>query len=51
VSHLIWSGRGDGGISSRFFRLEPGDVSSRGRPRGRRVKAGDTMKVGVESSG
>jgi len=37
---------------SKFFRLEPGDVIFTGTPEGvGAVRAGDTMKVGVDRLG
>lgn len=52
VSHLIWSVAETVSYLSKFFRLEPGDVIFTGTPEGvGPVKAGDTMKVGVERLG
>jgi len=52
VSHLIWSVAETVAYLSKFFRLEPGDVIFTGTPDGvGAVKAGDTMKVGVERLG
>ncbi|MFM0741212.1 fumarylacetoacetate hydrolase family protein [Paraburkholderia xenovorans] len=52
VSHLIWSVAETVAYLSRFFRLEPGDVIFTGTPEGvGAVKAGDTMKVGVDRLG
>jgi fumarylpyruvate hydrolase len=52
VSHLIWSVAETVAYLSQFFRLEPGDVIFTGTPEGvGAVKAGDTMKVGVEKLG
>jgi len=52
VSHLIWSVAETVSYLSTFFRLEPGDLIFTGTPEGvGPVKAGDTMKVGVERLG
>jgi fumarylpyruvate hydrolase len=52
VSHLIWSVAETVAYLSKFFRLEPGDVIFTGTPEGvGPVKAGETMKVGVERLG
>ncbi|MCP3721054.1 fumarylacetoacetate hydrolase family protein [Paraburkholderia sp. CNPSo 3281] len=52
VSYLIWSVAETVSYLSKFFRLEPGDVIFTGTPEGvGPVKAGDTMKVGVERLG
>jgi fumarylpyruvate hydrolase len=52
VSHLIWSVEETVAYLSQFFRLEPGDVIFTGTPEGvGAVKAGDTMRVGVEKLG
>jgi fumarylpyruvate hydrolase len=52
VSHLVWSVAETVAYLSRFFRLEPGDVIFTGTPEGvGAVKAGDTMKVGVDRLG
>ncbi|QBR00936.1 fumarylacetoacetate hydrolase family protein [Paraburkholderia pallida] len=52
VSHLIWSVAETVSYLSKFFRLEPGDVIFTGTPEGvGAVKAGETMKVGVERLG
>lgn len=52
VSHLIWSVAETVSYLSKFFRLEPGDVIFTGTPEGvGPVKAGDTMRVGVERLG
>ena len=52
VSHLIWSVAETVSYLSKFFRLEPGDVIFTGTPEGvGPVKAGETMKVGVERLG
>jgi len=52
ISHLIWSVAEAVAYLSQFFRLEPGDVIFTGTPEGvGAVKAGDTMRVGVEKLG
>ncbi|AOY91014.1 5-carboxymethyl-2-hydroxymuconate isomerase [Cupriavidus sp. USMAA2-4] len=52
VSHLIWSVAETVAYLSKFFRLEPGDVIFTGTPEGvGAVKAGDTIRVGVERLG
>ncbi|NPT62026.1 fumarylacetoacetate hydrolase family protein [Paraburkholderia elongata] len=52
VSHLIWSVAETVAYLSKFFRLEPGDVIFTGTPEGvGAVRAGDTMKVGVDRLG
>ncbi|QSR19335.1 fumarylacetoacetate hydrolase family protein [Novosphingobium sp. KA1] len=52
VSHLIWSVAETVSYLSRYFQLEPGDLIYTGTPEGvGPVKAGETMKVGVERLG
>ena len=52
VSRLIWSVAETVSYLSRFFKLEPGDLIYTGTPEGvGAVKAGDTIKVGVERLG
>jgi fumarylpyruvate hydrolase len=52
VSHLIWSVAETVSYLSRYFRLEAGDLIYTGTPEGvGPVKAGDTMRVGVERLG
>jgi len=52
VEHLIWSVTETVAYLSQFFRLEPGDLIYTGTPEGvGAVKAGDTMRVGVERLG
>jgi len=52
VAHLIWSVAETVAYLSQFFRLEPGDLIYTGTPEGvGAVKAGDTMRVGVERLG
>ncbi|MDR0479516.1 MAG: fumarylacetoacetate hydrolase family protein [Burkholderiaceae bacterium] len=52
VSHLIWSVAETVTHLSKFFRLEPGDLIYTGTPEGvGAVKAGDTMRVGIERLG
>jgi fumarylpyruvate hydrolase len=52
VTHLIWSVAETVAYLSQFFRLEPGDLIYTGTPEGvGAVKAGDTMRVGIERLG
>jgi fumarylpyruvate hydrolase len=52
VTHLIWSVAETVSYLSRFFQLQPGDLIYTGTPEGvGPVKAGETMKVGVERLG
>jgi len=52
ISNLIWSVAETVAYLSKFFRLEPGDLIYTGTPEGvGAVKAGDTMRVGIERLG
>jgi fumarylpyruvate hydrolase len=52
VTHLIWSVAETVSYLSRFFQLQPGDLIYTGTPEGvGPVKAGETVKVGVERLG